>query len=407
MKRKAGSIVIIIAFLSLFLLSSVHVSLAAEPYVLGYLTDITGVARANYAPDSEGFRLYMDVVNARGGINGHPVKVVVEDGKSDPTLSGAVAQKLIFEDKVLAIVGLGFSVSQPPVMALTKKEAVPVVTGYTCIEDVHRCEPGSNVFATGYIMHPAFHPGAYAMAKFLQGMNKPKGAKIALSGYTTPGARIWTNLSEKWCKDMGYEVVYREDIPPGTLDFSPWVIKIARLAPDAYLTPVGAEFLVPEVAALEKLGYTNDIVFPDFVPEGDLVKGVQRLVGTGDWLVWGGRYISIYDDSPEIKNIKDAMKKFGHQFPLSSRHCHGWTIGRLMEQALTKAGWPCTRAGLIAALEKTDLDTKGLTGGPIKFTPTDHYGPTWWKAYRWNASKKALVTAVDWFPIDPATIANK
>ena len=108
-----------------------------------------------------------------------------------------------------------------------------------------------------------------------------------------------------------------------------------------------------------------------------------------------------------MKNIEKAMNKFGHQYPLSARTCHGWTMGRLMEQALTKAGWPCSRADLIAALEKTDLDTLGLTGGPIQFTPTDHYGPTWWRAYRWNAAKKALLPVMDWFKIETKTIENK
>jgi hypothetical protein len=34
-------------------------SMAAEPYVVGYVADITGMARANYAPEAEGCRLYI------------------------------------------------------------------------------------------------------------------------------------------------------------------------------------------------------------------------------------------------------------------------------------------------------------------------------------------------------------
>lgn len=406
MKKKLQIMVMFLVSFAFFTFAIPFGSWAAKPYVIGYITDITGHARANYAPDSEGFRLYMDTVNARGGINGHPVKVIIEDGKSDPSRSAAVAKKLIIEDRVLAICGLGFSRSQPPVYALAKKEGVPVVTGYTCIENVRHCKPGSVVFATGYIMHPDFHPGAYASAKFLQKI-KPKGSSVAITGFATPGARVWTNLTEKWCKEMGYKVVYRDDIPPRAVDLSPWVNKVAKLRPDAYITIVGAELIIPQVIALEKMGYTNDIIFPDFTPEGDVRKCIKRLVGNGEWLVWGGRYASVYEDLPEMKKIKHAMEKFGHQFPLSSRHCHGWTIGRLIEQALIKAGWPCSRSDLIAALEKTDLDTRGLTGGPIRFTPTDHYGPTWWKAYRWNAVKKALVPAMDWFQIKGDMIEKK
>jgi branched-chain amino acid transport system substrate-binding protein len=72
-----------------------------------------------------------------------------------------------------------------------------------------------------------------------------------------------------------------------------------------------------------------------------------------------------------------------------------------------KAGWPCTRAKVISALENTELDTKGLTGGPIRFTPTDHYGPTWWKVYRWSAKEKGLVPIMDWFKIEPGDIAKQ
>jgi branched-chain amino acid transport system substrate-binding protein len=82
-------------------------------------------------------------------------------------------------------------------------------------------------------------------------------------------------------------------------------------------------------------------------------------------------------------------------------------MGRLIEQALKKAGWPCTRAKVIAALEQTNLDTKGLSGGPIRFTPTDHYGPTWWKVSRWNATKKALVPVTGWVKIEPSEIARQ
>ena len=399
MGKRTMIIVVVVAVFSIFLIGNISPLNAADPYVLGYISDITGHARANYAPDSEGFRLYMDLVNSRGGINGHPVKVIIEDGKSEASRSAAVAKKLIIEDKVLVICGLGFSRSQPPVYAMAKKEGVPIVTGYTCIEAVQDTKPGSVIFSSQYIMHPNFFPGAFATAKFLQGV-KPKGSTVAFTTYSTPGARIWASWTVPWLKEMGYKVVYVDYIPPKTVDISPWVSKVAKKNPDSYITIVGAELLIPQASALEKLGYTKDVFGCDFVPEGDMRKCIDRLSGNGEWMIWSGRYASVYEDLPEMKKIKKAMGKFGHKFPLSSRHCNGWTIARVIEAALIKVGWPCTRSDLISALEKTDLDTRGLTGGPIRFTPTDHHGPSWWKAYRWNATKKALVPIMDWFKIE-------
>lgn len=65
----------------------------AEPYVIGYIADMSGPSRSFYGPEAEGCRLYAEVLNAKGGVNGHPIKFILEDGKSDPARSGAIAKK--------------------------------------------------------------------------------------------------------------------------------------------------------------------------------------------------------------------------------------------------------------------------------------------------------------------------
>jgi branched-chain amino acid transport system substrate-binding protein len=405
MKKRCWTVILVFAVFFMVFSSNGGPSEAAEPYVIGYVADITGMARANYAPEAEGARLYIDSLNARGGINGHPVKLVIEDGKSDPALSAAVAKKLIVEDKVLAILGLGFSRAQPPVMELAAKDGVAVIAGYTLISPVQKTKPGDVGFATGYVMHPSFHPGGYGYARVAAELH-PKG-RLANSAYDTPGGRFWSQWAADWAKKMGLDVVYHEDVPPRTVDLSPWANKVAQADPDMFVIAVGGEIFIPLATALEKAGWTKDLMFPDFVAEGDFVKGIKRLMTNGEWILWFGRYASAFEKIPEYDRIREAMKKFGHEYPLSARHAQGWTMGRLIEQALMKAGWPCTRAKVISALENTELDTKGLTGGPIRFTPTDHYGPTWWKVYRWSAKEKGLVPIMDWFKIEPGDIAKQ
>ena len=99
--KKIQLLSILCMVVSLVATTGVVPSQAADPYIFGYQTDITGVARASYAPIAEGFRLYMNGLNDRGGVNGHPVKVIYEDDKSQPGLAGGVAEKFITKDKVL------------------------------------------------------------------------------------------------------------------------------------------------------------------------------------------------------------------------------------------------------------------------------------------------------------------
>jgi branched-chain amino acid transport system substrate-binding protein len=44
-------------------------------------------------------------INKAGGINGHPLEVIIEASKSDETQAVLAAKKLLEKDKVLAIIG--------------------------------------------------------------------------------------------------------------------------------------------------------------------------------------------------------------------------------------------------------------------------------------------------------------
>lgn len=403
MKKKIRFLLSLVSALMLTL--PVGICFAAEPYVIGYVADITGMARANYAPEAEGCRLYIDHLNAKGGVNGHPVKLIIEDGKSQPAASAAVAKKLIVQDKAIALLGLGFSSSQPPVIELAAKNKVAVLAGFALIKDVYHVKPGEVCFNTGRILNPKYLPAAYAYAYVARELHP--GGTYAGAGYDTPGGRFWSKRGCQYAEKLGLKVVYHEDIPPRTMDVTPWANKVAKADPDFFALDVGGEIFVTMAAALEKAGWEKDQLYPDFVSESDVVKGVKRLMGDGKGILLLSRYASAFDDLPEYGKIKQAMKKFGHQYPLSAHHAQGWTMGRIVEQALVKAGWPCSREKFLAALETVDLDPKGLTGGRIRYTPSNHVGPMYWKLYRWDPAKTSLVSIMDWFKVDAKDLTIK
>jgi len=382
---------------------------ASEPYVLGYQTDLTGVARASYAPIAEGFRLYVSSVNDKGGVNGHPIKVIYEDDKSEAGLAGAIAEKLITSDKVLAICGLGYSQSQPPVVELARKAGVPVIAGYTATAPLFPPNPTENVFSVGVQMHPAAMPQGYGNA-YVCSQVHPKG-RVAVTSFSTPGGRLVNDWTEGWCKKLGMTVVYRDEYPPATQEFTPWLMKIATTKPEIVTATVGGGIYIPFLRQMEKFGLgKTDLLVVDFVNEEDLVKGIQQLeAGGGGNVIWLSRYASALDSErpKEFDNIEKAMKKYGHKYALSSLHSMGWIMACVVENALKKCGWPCSRSGLIAALETVEIDTKGLTGGPIRFSAKDHYGPTWWIAYRWDAKTGALKKIMDWYQLELPDIVGK
>ena len=308
----------------------------------------------------------------------------------------------------MAICGLSFSHSHPPVYELAKKYNVPVIVPFSSPAAVFA--PIENdcreVFSTGPVMHPKFHYHGYAEALLVSKLF-PKDYTVASTSYATPGGRILSSWGAQWCEKFGYKVVYHEDVPPGTVDLTTWAEKVAKANPDVYLSQLGGELLIPFWSSLEKVGWTKSLLIASFMNEGDFVKAVDGLMKPRNNIYWFGNYAPSFADIPEYDEIRKAMKKFRHKYTLSANHARGWTTARLIEAALSRVGWPCDRQALFNTLEKTDLDTKGLTGGKIRFSQTDHYGTAWGRAYQWEPGKRTMLPATDWIKIEPNMIAKE
>jgi branched-chain amino acid transport system substrate-binding protein len=62
---------------------------AAQDYVVGVTAALTGPPSSTYAPAVDAMRLYIDRVNAAGGVNGRKIKLVIEDDGAQPSKAAA------------------------------------------------------------------------------------------------------------------------------------------------------------------------------------------------------------------------------------------------------------------------------------------------------------------------------
>lgn len=78
--------------------------LAAQAQIrIGQTAGFTGAVASGVKEVSAGARLYIDAVNAQGGVHGQQVEIVTLDDKFDPALAAANAAKLVADPKVLAL----------------------------------------------------------------------------------------------------------------------------------------------------------------------------------------------------------------------------------------------------------------------------------------------------------------
>ena len=115
-----------------------------SPIVIGYVTDLTGVASSTFADGAGGARARIDLQNAQGGVNGHKLKLVVEDDQSSPTQNKVASQDLVQNKGAFGVIQFSaFTFGGAPYL---QQQGVPV-TGAAFDGPEWAQQPNSNMFS--------------------------------------------------------------------------------------------------------------------------------------------------------------------------------------------------------------------------------------------------------------------
>ena len=158
---------------------------AAQDYVVGVTAALTGPPSSTYAPAVDAMRLYIDRVNAAGGVNGRKIKLVVEDDGAQPSKAAANTKKLITQDNVVLMVNASLSSTYAPVIAETKSAEVPLLfASGVCPQSVYPPADPLQFCTTGY----ASHFDSQATLDFIKATAKGP-VKIGFSAMAIPLSR--------------------------------------------------------------------------------------------------------------------------------------------------------------------------------------------------------------------------
>jgi branched-chain amino acid transport system substrate-binding protein len=125
--------------------------LTGAPIVVGTIGSYSGPQSASLGAVDETMQAWAKAVNAANGINGHPVKLVVEDDQGNPTKAQQLVRKMVEQDKVVAFVGNNSTVTEAFQKYIAEKK-VPFI--------------GSAEYQLDYLTNPYFFPTG-AQAPFL------------------------------------------------------------------------------------------------------------------------------------------------------------------------------------------------------------------------------------------------
>jgi ABC-type branched-subunit amino acid transport system substrate-binding protein len=365
--------------------------LAQDKIVIGVTGALTGPAAGTTAPPVEGLRIYVDRLNAAGGINGRKIELVLQDDQGQPSRAAANAKKLVTQDNVQLVILSSLSSTFAPVVAETKRADVPLLyMGAVCPKEVYPKAEALQFCTTAYA-------GGYdsrATLAFVKEMAQ-EPVRIGFAAMAIPLSRGEIDFAEDEAKKMGMTAVGKEVIPPPTPDYTPFATKLKEANPNWVFSWAPWVTQIKTFEALRRLGWDgNYITWAHIEAEAELAR-----VKDPKFFVIGANAL-FQDDLPVHRDISEVVGKASSQYP-AQQMAEGWIGGIVIEAALKGLAGAPTAANIRAALEKLKVETKGLRGGPIEWTAENHFRTRqYYRVYRWDAQKNAVVRAKDWFAFD-------
>lgn len=333
---------------------------------IGTISGITGPLASTSIEVLEMSKAYLEMVNSQGGINGNKITLAVRDDQYDPRKTPALAEEIIQQENVVALVNSAGTANTAAMMktGVLNKHKVPLVGVFSGSEVIRG--PGSEqIFHT----RPSYHDEIMKIARVASTL----GLKNIAVMYQDDGFGASINKSiAQAAQENQFKVVVEAPYKPGETDFSAQAKKIIAAQPQAiFLMGVPdavAHFMkvydAPNGAAQI---YTLSFVTPDVLLAA---AGEARIRGIGITQVVPNPNSTVL---PLGKDFQTFLKSsYGKGMKANPLNFESYLNLRLTLEAIRLAGPNPTAASVTQSLKS--MHGFRLAGFPIDFSETSRRG---------------------------------
>jgi len=338
----------------------------AVAYKVGAIFAVTGPAAWLGTPERNTAKMIEEEVNKAGGINGHPLEIIIEDTVGDPTRTVTATKKLITKDQVLAIVGPSRSGTTMAVIPIVEEAKVPLIS---CAAAEAIVVPVKSwVFKTP-------QKDSHAAVRIYETMKLQGISKIAIITGTTGFGDQGRKQLKKLAPELEIEIVADETYGPDDTDMTAQLTKIKASEAQAVVN----WSIVPGQVIVAKNMRQLGMKIPLFQSHGfGNIKYAQTAGEAGEGIIFPcGRLLAVdtlADDHPQKEVLARYKKEYEAKYEedVSTFGGHAWDGLQLVIAALREVG--PDREKIRDYIENTKNFVG--TGGIFNFSPEDHSGLT-------------------------------
>ena len=351
-------------FATVLLFAGLYSAHAADPIKIGSFLSVTGPASFLGDPELKTLQIYVDSINASGGINGRPIELIYYDTGGKAQDAVGFIKRLIKSDHVDLIVGGTTSGDTLAVIPEVEKEGIPLVSLASAVDIV---EPVKKwVFKVA-------HSDRMAAAKMFEDLRKRKLTKVALitgdGGFDKSGRDQLLKLAPQY----GITVVADESYGNKDTDMTAQLTKIRASDAQAIINFGFGQAPAIVTKNIKQLGIT----LPIYQSHGVASKTFIDLAGAAaEGVRMPAAALVVADQLPNSDPQKPVLIAYKKQYeakygPVSTFGGHAYDGLFIAVDAIKRAGGS-DKAKVRDQIEKT----KGFIGtaGVFNMSPDDHMG---------------------------------
>jgi branched-chain amino acid transport system substrate-binding protein len=354
---------IFVLFFSLLMAGAVF---AAPPVKIGALFSVSGPASFLGEPERNTAEMMVAEINKAGGIKGRKLELIVYDTQGDATKAKQGVNKLIKDDKVVAIIGPSTTGDSMAVITDVEKAEIPLIS---CAAGIKITDPVKKwVFKTA-------QNDVLAVMKIYKNLQKQKISKVAILTVSDGFGSSGREQLKLQAKEFDINIISDETFGPKDDDMTVQLTKIRESQAQAIIcwgTNPGPAKVAKNV---KQLG----IKIPLYMSHGVSSKKFIELAGEGaeGIIIPSGKVIvadQLLQSDPQKKSLENYVNKYREHYKVEGDHFggHAYDAVMLLKKAMEEGGF--TPAAIRDQLEK--IKKFAGIGGTFSYSPQDHAGLT-------------------------------
>ncbi len=339
---------------------------ASAQIKIGAVLSVTGPASFLGDPEKKTLEIYVDEINAKGGVNGQKLQLIVYDDAGNANNARTFATRLVEEDKVVAMVGgstTGSTLAMIPVFEDAQIPFISLAGAIQIIQPVHKW-----VFKTP-------HTDRMACEKIFADLKHRNLTTIALISGTDAFGKSMRDQCVAVAPAAGIKITHEETYGPRDSDMTPQLTNIRNAAgvqavvnPGFGQGPAIVTRNYRQLAIKQPLYQSHGVCSKDFIKlAGPAAEGVRLPCAA----------LLIADKLPASDPQKPVVVNYSHTYQqktgqaVSTFGGHAYDGLMILVDAMKRAK-SADKAKVRDEIEKT----KGYigTGGIVNMSPTDHLG---------------------------------